>query len=115
MTKKNLLKTLTLVCTITILLTGCATNTTTSLKTDNKEIQAKISKYLESYYSNDKFSGSILVAKDDEVLLAKGYGMADYDKSIVNEPHKVFVIGSNTKQFTATAIMMHQEKNLLKF
>ena len=66
---------------------------------------------MSSFYK--EFSGSVLVAKGENVLLSKGYGMADYEEEIPNTPDMVFPIGSITKQFTAAAIMQLQEEGLL--
>lgn len=60
-----------------------------------------------------KYSGSILVAKGDRILLEEGYGMADYKNAIPNQPNTLFAIGSITKSFTALAIMQLQEKGLI--
>ncbi|MBU3174849.1 beta-lactamase family protein [Clostridium estertheticum] len=140
MTKKNIIKIISLLFTFIIITTGCGRSTPStpntsktinsvktgtrtkinnikkidnSMKIDNSEIQSKISKYIDSYSPNDKFNGTILVAKDDKVLSDKGYGMADSNKKIVNKPKTAFEIASLTKQFTATAILMLQEKKLL--
>ena len=51
------------------------------------------------------FSGAVLVAKDDRILLNKGYGMAVRAKNIPNTNTTVLNTGSITKQFTAAAIM----------
>jgi CubicO group peptidase (beta-lactamase class C family) len=61
-----------------------------------------------------KFSGSILVARGDEVLLARGYGYADREREIQNAPDTRFRLASITKQFTAVAILMLQEQGKLK-
>lgn len=60
------------------------------------------------------FSGSILVAKDGQVLLHKGYGLADREKGIPFTPETVFDIGSITKQFTAAAILKLESEGQLK-
>src|SRR3954463_10201337 len=49
------------------------------------------------------FAGSMLVAKDGQILLHKGYGLADREKGIPFTPETVFAIGSITKQFPAAA------------
>jgi len=114
MMKKIIIKILALLFTFIIVLTGFSrTSSIKSSKTDNGDIQSRMHKYIDDYSVKNKFSGTILVAKDDEVLLDKGYGMADYNKKIVNKPKTVFAIASLTKQFTATAILMLQEKKLL--
>lgn len=51
------------------------------------------------------FSGSLLIAKDGEVVLSSGYGMADREAGVPVTAETVFDIGSITKQFTAAAIL----------
>lgn len=58
---------------------------------------------------------ALLIAKDDEVLLRKAYGMADLEAGRPIRPEDNFVIASNTKQFTCIAIMMLAEKGLLDY
>lgn len=80
---------------------------------NSTDVQYKLIKYMDNYSRKNEFSGTILVAKDDQILLNKGYGIADYNKRIANKPNTVFEIASITKQFTATAILMLQENKLL--
>lgn len=47
-----------------------------------------------------------LVVKDGKPLLRKGYGMANVELGVPVRPEHVFRIGSTTKLFTATAIML---------
>ncbi len=59
-----------------------------------------------------KLWGSVLVARDGEILLAKGYGFADY-ASEPNTPRTLHEIASASKQVAATAVMhLHQRKKL---
>jgi CubicO group peptidase (beta-lactamase class C family) len=51
------------------------------------------------------FSGAVLLAKDGNVLLSRGYGLADREAGTPVTPETVFDIGSITKQFTAAAIL----------
>jgi CubicO group peptidase (beta-lactamase class C family) len=55
--------------------------------------------------SSAGFSGTVLVARDGELLLHKGYGLADRGRKLACGTETVFDIGSVTKQFTATAIL----------
>lgn len=75
----------------------------------------KLSKELDDFLTNDPsaFSGSVLIALDGKIILKKGYGMADYEKRIPNTPGTELKIASVTKPFTATAIMMLEERGLL--
>ena len=54
----------------------------------------------------DGFSGVVLVARGDQVLLRKAAGLADRERNIPNAPKTKFPIYSVTKQFTAAAIML---------
>ncbi|NBH61439.1 class A beta-lactamase-related serine hydrolase [Anaerotruncus sp. 80] len=63
---------------------------------------------------NEKTPGmALLIAKGDEILLRKAYGMADLENGRPITPEDNFVIASNTKQFTCFAILMLQEQGLL--
>jgi len=48
---------------------------------------------------------SVAVEHDGEILVAKGYGMADLEQDVAASKNTVYRIGSITKQFTAAAIM----------
>ena len=73
----------------------------------------KIDTYLNNGTSNG-FSGAILVSKEGELIINKGYGLANKDSKSLNNPNTIFDIGSNTKQFTSTAILKLEEQNKLK-
>ena len=60
-----------------------------------------------------KLQGVVLVAEGDEIVFAKSYGYADVEKGIENKLTTRFAIASNTKQFTAAAIMQLVEQNKL--
>jgi CubicO group peptidase (beta-lactamase class C family) len=49
---------------------------------------------------------AIAVVKDDEVILAQGFGVADIEKETPVTPQTIFAIGSSTKAFTATLVGM---------
>jgi len=58
-------------------------------------------------------TGAVRVEKNGVVLLEKGYGLADEASRIANTPDTIFRIGSNTKQFTAMAILLLQDDGRL--
>ncbi|HEV3052540.1 MAG TPA: serine hydrolase domain-containing protein [Longimicrobium sp.] len=60
------------------------------------------------------FSGAVLVASGDRVLLERGYGWADRRNAVPVTAGTAFGIGSITKQFTATAILRLQEQGRLR-
>ena len=73
----------------------------------------KIDTYLTAGVENG-FSGAISVIKNGKVLINKGYGLANKNLKISNNPNIIFDIGSNTKQFTAVAILKLVELQKLK-
>lgn len=58
----------------------------------------------------DAFSGAVLVAKDGQVLLDRGYGFANREWRAPNDGDTKFRLGSLTKQFTAVAVLMLAEQ-----
>jgi CubicO group peptidase (beta-lactamase class C family) len=60
------------------------------------------------------FSGAVLVAKDGEAVLEKGYGWANREKKIPFTADTVSSIGSITKQFTGAAILKLEMMGKLK-
>ncbi|MHA7832006.1 MAG: serine hydrolase domain-containing protein [Flagellimonas sp.] len=61
------------------------------------------------------FSGSILVAQNDEVVYKGAFGFADIEKGIKNKVDSKYFIGSLTKQFTTVAVLQLIENNQLSF
>ncbi len=60
------------------------------------------------------FTGAAMAAKGDKFLFEKGFGMADRARKIPNTPETVFNIGSNTKDFTAVAILQLEAAGKLR-
>ncbi|MCI0490680.1 MAG: beta-lactamase family protein [Blastocatellia bacterium] len=81
---------------------------------NNGEIEARVDAYVKPFIEMRAFSGAILIAKGGRVLLSKGYGMANYELGVPNTPQTRFHIASISKPFTAAAIMILQERGLLK-
>jgi CubicO group peptidase (beta-lactamase class C family) len=78
----------------------------TDIATAMDEVVTKIA-------ASSLFSGSVLVAQNGNILLSKGYGLADREQNISNTPQTVFRIGSMGKQFTAMGIMILQAQGKL--
>ncbi len=76
-------------------------------------IASQVDRLLTNQVAHQQFSGSVLIARGGQVLLSKGYSMADWEKQVPNTPHTKFYLGSTTKQFTAMAILILQERGKL--
>lgn len=73
----------------------------------------KIDTLIQSYANLNKFSGNLLIAKDDKVIFQKSYGLADREFDIPNSEKTKFCIASLTKQFTAVLILQLVEEGKL--
>ncbi|HYG65844.1 MAG TPA: serine hydrolase, partial [Thermoanaerobaculia bacterium] len=77
------------------------------------ETVAGIDRFLTETYPAAEPGAAVLVMKDGEVLLRKGYGMANLELGVPITPDMVFELGSVSKPFTATAILMLAERGKL--
>ena len=84
------------------------------LAANDPALEAEVDAYLQPLLDLDLISGSILIAKGDEILLAKGYGLANREHRIPNTPETKFRLGSMTKQFTAMGILVLANQGRLK-
>jgi CubicO group peptidase (beta-lactamase class C family) len=76
------------------------------------ETVAELGHYLERWEAFG-FSGAVLVAQGDRILLSRGYGKADRSANRPVAPETLFDIGSLSKQFTAAAILVLAEEGRL--
>ncbi len=105
---------------------GCAPRTETerdtaasvgdqSASTGAGDLAARIDPIVEDAMQGSMVPGiSIGVMQNGEVVLAKGYGLAEVENEVPATEHTVYRIGSVTKQFTAAAIMLLVEEGKLE-
>ena len=77
------------------------------------DVGAKVDEYMNARLDAKGYGGAVLVMKDGKPVAAKGYGLADADAKTPIKPDTKFRIGSVTKQFTASLILMLQEDGKL--
>lgn len=75
---------------------------------------SRMDQVIQSYVTDQQFMGSILVAQQGKILLDKAYGFANLEWQIPNSPMTKFRIASLTKQFTAVAILLMEERGQLE-
>ncbi|MFH1196330.1 MAG: serine hydrolase domain-containing protein [bacterium] len=85
----------------------------TAQETGSSEIEKKVDDYLAPLLAEDLISGSILIAKGGQILISKGYGIANREYDIKCAAETKYRLASCSKQFTSMAIMMLEEKGLL--
>ncbi|MDT8977726.1 serine hydrolase domain-containing protein [Paenibacillus sp. chi10] len=72
---------------------------------NSNQLNRKIDSYIQSMHERGDFNGSVLVAVQGEVILARGYGFANVELNVPNQRETVYRIGSNSKPITAEAIL----------
>jgi CubicO group peptidase (beta-lactamase class C family) len=76
--------------------------------------ESRYDKFVQYYVTTQKFMGTVIVARDNEILFNKGFGSANLEWDIPNSPATKFRLGSVTKQFTAASILLLEEMGKLK-
>lgn len=78
-----------------------------------QNFSATLDQYLHTHLQQGTFSGTVVITEKGKPVYSKGFGMADYEKSIANGPDVKYRIGSVTKSFTAVLVMQLQEQGKL--
>lgn len=73
----------------------------------------KIDSLLGTFFEYGDFNGSVLVAEKGAVIYKKGFGFANMEWDIPNQPNTKFRIASISKQFTAMLVMQLVSENKL--
>ena len=69
--------------------------------------------WLDEAYPADGPGAAVIVVKNNEVVFRSASGMADMELNVPLTPENVFRLGSITKQFTASAILLLEEQGKL--
>lgn len=77
-------------------------------------VRDRLEDYINKYVELWGFFGVIQVIQKGEVLFNRAYGYANIEHGIKNEINSCFSIASLSKQFTAFAIMLLYEKEMLE-
>ena len=80
-----------------------------------KEKNKAIDSIVQSFATQHKFSGVVLVANKGKIEYEKAVGYSDFAKQVPLQKTAVFELASVSKQFTAMVIMMLKEKGLLAY
>jgi CubicO group peptidase (beta-lactamase class C family) len=108
---KQDVKLLTLLLSLCMLLSACGSDT----EGNNTQTvtPALPGQSVEQYIDSQNFSGAVLIVDHGNFVLSKGAGLVDRNGTETINADTVFRLGSVSKQFTATAIILLQQKGLL--
>lgn len=84
-------------------------------KLSAKEVPLELEAFVKKLAGADIFSGTVLLAKDGNVLYKGAFGMANKDFSVPNRIDTKFNLGSMNKMFTSVAIAQLAERGKLSF
>lgn len=73
----------------------------------------RVIEHFEMMEAADAFSGAVLVARGDDILVHRGFGYADRELGVRVEPEHVFRIGSLSKPVTAAAVLIAVDQGRL--
>jgi CubicO group peptidase (beta-lactamase class C family) len=76
-------------------------------------LETKVDSYLQPYVSSLYFSGTVLIARENKILINKGYGYADFENDVPNTSGTRFQIASISKTFTSAATLILRDRGLL--
>lgn len=80
---------------------------------EDQALAARIDAMVAPYFKPSGPGAALLVVKDGKPLLRKAYGLADVARGLAMQPDMAMRVGSITKQFTATAILMLADEGKL--
>ena len=81
---------------------------------DTKIVRSKLDSLLQRINKRHDFHGAILVAKNKKIVYNSQVGFADFKKKTPLNETSIFQLASVSKQFTAAAIMLLNERNQIK-
>ena len=84
-------------------------------KLGEAEAVSEIRRHVERLAAEDRFSGVVLVGKEERVMFQGAYGMAERSFGIANRTDTKFNLGSMNKMFTSVAVAQLVEAGKLSF
>ena len=88
---------------------------TTARKLAPNEMAAELEAFVKKLAAEDVFSGSVLLAKDGQVIYKAAFGAANKDFNVANRVDTKFNLGSMNKMFTGVAIAQLVEKGKISY
>jgi CubicO group peptidase (beta-lactamase class C family) len=85
----------------------------TTTGTFASESADRIAAVMQQFHSQGQFNGTVLVAREGDVIYSDTFGMADLENDVANEPDTRFRTASITKGVTATLALQAAERDEL--
>lgn len=78
-------------------------------------IAKELDAFIRELVAQDKFSGAVLMAKDERPIFQKAYGLASKEFNVPNQTNTKFNVASMGKMFTGIAVAQLAEQGKLSF
>ncbi len=95
---------------ILLFFTNCSSSNVPNNDLPFSTVRSKIEDHIKEKHIP---SVSVAIAKDGEIIWEESFGFADVEKQIKATPHSMYHLGSLGKVYTATAIMILNERRLI--
>src|SRR5215831_8207680 len=96
---------------------ACALGAAALAAAEARQVQDKTAAAVDELFADYTKAGSpgcaLAVYRDGKIILTKGYGLANIEEHVSITPQSVFDIGSTSKQFTATSILLLEKQGKL--
>jgi CubicO group peptidase (beta-lactamase class C family) len=79
-----------------------------------KNYSSLVDRYMNAAVNVNQFSGSVLIAKHNDIIYQKTFGTIDFANTKFLDSNSMFELGNITEEFTATAILLLKQKDKLK-
>jgi len=79
----------------------------------SQAIKENINELMTEYSNNEKFNGTILVKKGNQIIYEDAFGLANREWDLKNETDSKFLIGSLSKSFTALITLILVDEGLI--
>ncbi|MEE9227049.1 MAG: serine hydrolase domain-containing protein, partial [Acidobacteriota bacterium] len=74
-----------------------------------------MARFLKDETGGDRFSGTVILARENQILYEESFGQASREQGTANTPDTLFRFASLTKMFTGLAISLLVENGRIAF
>jgi len=96
-----------------VLLSACGSDSKINSEVEPANTPESPEQTVEQFLASQNFSGAVLLVRNGNIVVNQGIGLVDRNGSEVINKNTVFRLASITKQFTATAILLLQQRGQL--
>ncbi|RAV28880.1 DUF819 family protein [Sinomicrobium soli] len=101
------------ICSLVLLVFACTPAPKEKPAAATTAYEQQLDRFFTTLYNQKMFNGAVAVKKEGKLIFKKGYGFANLKQQTPFTPGTAMEIASVSKQFTAAAVMLLQQRQLL--